>query len=67
MKKDMNAVVWEEGKWFVAQCLEIDIASQGLTEQDALDNLRDAIQLHLSAPAATILPDLRKIEVEVAV
>lgn len=66
MKKNVNAVVWQEGKWFVAQCLEVDVASQGITEQDALDNLRDALQLHFTPPLATILPNVRKIEVEVA-
>lgn len=53
MKKNVNAVVWQEGKWFVAQCLEIDVASQGITEQDALDNLREAVQLHFTPPLAT--------------
>ena len=54
MKKNVNAVVWQEGKWFVAQCLEVDVASQGISEQDALDNLRDALQLHFMPPLATI-------------
>ena len=58
MKKNVNAVVWQEGKWFVAQCLEVDVASQGTTEQDALDNLREALQLHLTPPVATILPNV---------
>ncbi len=67
MKKNVSAVVWQEDKWFVAQCLEVDVASQGITEQDALDNLSEALQLHFTPPLATILPNVRKIEVEVAV
>ncbi len=66
MKKDVNAVVWKEDKWFVAQCLEVDIASQGRTEQEALENLRDALMLHFAPPTATILPNIQKIELEVA-
>jgi predicted RNase H-like HicB family nuclease len=66
MKRDVNAIVWQEGKWFVAQCLEVDVASQGVTEQDALDNLKEALELQLAPPTATILPNIRKIEVEVA-
>ena len=66
MKRDMRAVVWQEGKWFVAQCLDVDIASQGHSESDALENLRDALELHLSPPTATILPQVRTIELEVA-
>ena len=57
MKKDMNAVVWQENKWFVAQCLEVDIASQGKTETEALENLRDALVFHFTPPTATVLPN----------
>nr|MBA2334387.1 type II toxin-antitoxin system HicB family antitoxin [Blastocatellia bacterium] len=46
MKKFLNAVIVREDKWFVAQCLEVDVASQGLTEEEALENLRDALSLH---------------------
>ncbi|MDQ3132250.1 MAG: type II toxin-antitoxin system HicB family antitoxin [Acidobacteriota bacterium] len=66
MKKDLNAVVWQEDKWFVAQCLEIDVASQGESEKEALENLREALTLHFTPPVATILPTVQKIELEVA-
>ncbi|MGH7433571.1 MAG: type II toxin-antitoxin system HicB family antitoxin, partial [Candidatus Methylomirabilales bacterium] len=29
MKRTFTASVWREGDWFVAQCLEVDVASQG--------------------------------------
>jgi len=57
MKRNVNAVVWIEGKWFVAQCLEVDVASQGLTEQDALDNLKEALELHFTPPVSTVSSD----------
>jgi predicted RNase H-like HicB family nuclease len=66
MKKDVSAVVWQEGEWFVAQCLDVDVASQGHTESEALDNLRDALQLYFTPPVATVLPQVQKIELEVA-
>jgi predicted RNase H-like HicB family nuclease len=66
MKRDMRAVVWQEDKWFVAQCLDVDVASQGHSGDEALENLRDALELHLAPPAATILPEVRTIELEVA-
>ncbi len=65
MKRDLNAVIWQEEKWFVAQCLEVDIASQGETEKKALENLREALALHFTPPVATILPKVQKIELEV--
>jgi predicted RNase H-like HicB family nuclease len=66
MKRNFNATVWQEGEWFVAQCLEVDIASQGTTEEEALDNLSEALELHFAPPVATITPQVRQIEVEVA-
>ena len=66
MKRDFNAVVWQEGKWFIAQCLDVDVASQGRSEKEALDNLRDALSLHFTAPFATNLARVQKFKVEVA-
>jgi predicted RNase H-like HicB family nuclease len=65
MKRPFAATVWREGNWYVSQCLEIDIASQGATEDEALENLRDALELHFEPPQATRAPKLRTIEVEV--
>ncbi len=65
MKQTFTATVWQEGDWFVAQCLEVDIASQGETPQQALDNLREALELHFEPPTASIKPQMQTIEVEV--
>jgi predicted RNase H-like HicB family nuclease len=66
MKRTFKATTWQEGDWFTAQCLEVDIASQGKTEEEALENLRDALELHFTPPVATIAPQVRAIEVEIA-
>lgn len=47
MKLDLTAVVWKEGPWYVSQCVELDIASQGRTEKSALKNLEEAVLLYL--------------------
>lgn len=52
----------EEG-WFVAQCLEIDVASQGESEQEAVANLKEAIELYVDPPTATSAP--RRVPVEI--
>ncbi len=49
----------------MSQCLEIDIASQGKTEEEAIANLKEALELHFEPPQATRPPKLRTIEVEV--
>ncbi len=45
MKRPFTATVWREGNWYVSQCLEVDIASQGETEEEALANLKEALEL----------------------
>ena len=67
MKREFNATVWREGNWFVAQCLEVDVASQGKTEQEALQNLREALELHFEEPRATITPHITTVEAEIGV
>ena len=65
MKQAFTARVFQEGNWFVAQCLELDVASQGETQDEALSNLREALELHFEPPSATIIPELQKVEVEI--
>ena len=66
MKQTFTASVWQEGEWYVAQCVEVDIASQGRSETEALTNLREALELHFEPPVATIIPEMRTIEVEIS-
>jgi predicted RNase H-like HicB family nuclease len=49
----------------VTQCIEVDIASQGETEEEALSNLKEALELHFEPPRSTRPPAVRTIEVEV--
>jgi predicted RNase H-like HicB family nuclease len=65
VKRSFTASVWQEDEWFVAQCLEVDVASQGHTEEEALANLSDALALHFAPPHATAMPEMRRIEVEI--
>ncbi|MCY3721752.1 MAG: hypothetical protein OXG97_05990 [Candidatus Poribacteria bacterium] len=44
-----TASVWKEDNWFIAQCLEVDIASQGESEEGALDNLAEALELYFES------------------
>lgn len=49
----------------MAQCLEVDVASQGQSEQEALNNLMEALELHFKFPSATRAPQMKTIEAEV--
>lgn len=46
-RKKVPAIVWKEGKWFVAKTLGLELASQGQTKKEALDNLQEALDLLL--------------------
>ena len=49
MKRTFTARVWPENGWFIAQAIEMEIASQGQSEREALLNLREAIELYYEA------------------
>ena len=65
MKRVFTASIAREGGWYLAQCLEVDLASQGESEEDALANLKEVLELHFKSPRATVGPEVRTIEVEV--
>lgn len=44
--RTLTAAVSKDGSWFVARCLEIEVASQGETIDEALANLREALELY---------------------
>jgi predicted RNase H-like HicB family nuclease len=47
----LTAAVTREGRWYVTECLEIAVASQGETIGAALANLREAVELRLEDEA----------------
>ena len=66
MKQTFTATVWREDNWYIAQCREFEIASQGNSKEEALNNLAEAIEVHFEPPIATIVPEVITIEAEVA-
>jgi predicted RNase H-like HicB family nuclease len=46
MSIKISVIVQKEENWYVAKCLENSVASQGITVEEALDNLREAIELY---------------------
>ena len=67
MKQSFTASLWKEGDWYIAQCREVDVASQGETEDEALANLREALELYFEPPTPTKQPLIRSVEVETGV
>jgi predicted RNase H-like HicB family nuclease len=48
---NLTAVLEKEGDGFVSLCPEVDVASQGRTVEEALANLKEAVELFLECAA----------------
>lgn len=53
-----TATITPEDGWYVARCIEIEVASQGRTIDEALANLREALELYFEdEPAPEVQPE----------
>ena len=52
MSKRLTAIIQAEPPGFVALCPDIDVASQGDTIEQALANLREAVELFFECASA---------------
>ena len=62
-----NVVVQKEEKWYVAKCLDNNVASQGKTIEEALDNLKEALELYTQSEEAERPKQMLITTLEVAV
>ena len=44
--KKIKYVIYKEGKYYVSQCLNVNVASFGNTIDEAAANLKEALQLY---------------------
>lgn len=65
MKRVFAASVWQEGECYVAQALEVDVSSYGDSPDEALDGLREALELYFEPPTPEFTPSICSVEVEV--
>jgi len=47
--RDLRISITTEDKYFVAQCLDVDVSSFGETETEALDAVREALELYFDS------------------
>jgi len=64
-RKHFTAVITHEGDWYVAQCVEVNVASQGRTPAEAIDALREALELRFEGEDLPELPQVERFEVAV--
>ena len=58
MLKTLKYILYKEDKYYVSQCLNVEVSSFGNTVQEAIDNLNEALQLYFEDKEAlfTITP-----------
>ena len=55
MVRTLTAAVHQEEDWYVARCLELDVASQGKSLHEALVNLQEAVEAYLEEVAQPVI------------
>jgi predicted RNase H-like HicB family nuclease len=47
LRDTIHATVHKDGEWYVAECLELAVVTQGRTFEETVGNLNEALALHL--------------------
>ena len=53
--KEISYIVYQEGKYYVAQCLNVEVSSFGEIIDEAISNLKEAVELYLEDEDVKIL------------
>ena len=53
--KSLKYIVYKEDKYYVSQCLNVDVSSFGTSLQEAVDNLNEALELYFDDNLKEIL------------
>ena len=54
--RKVSYVAYEQDGAFVAQCLNVDVASEGDTEESAVASLKEALELFFDAESPEMTP-----------
>lgn len=54
MAEKLNFTVDQEDGIFVARCIELDIVTDGLTKEEAVENLKEALDCYFANPDARL-------------
>ena len=62
-KMSLKYAVWKEGKYYVAQCLNVEVSSFGKTSKEAVENLEEALELYFEDVKAPKVTKIEKVQV----
>lgn len=54
MERNLKYTVFAEDGAFVARCLDVEVASEGDTADEAVDNLKEALELYFEDHTASL-------------
>jgi len=62
LQSGLHALLWKEGKWYVAKCVEVEITSQGKTKKEAMSNVIEALELYFEEEKIPKIPTYENVE-----
>lgn len=63
MKKiALKSIVWKEEKYYVSQCLNVEVSSFGKNKKEALQNLEEALELYFEDEKNVKITRVEKLE-----
>ncbi len=66
MKKiPLVSAIWKEGKYYVAQCINVDVSSFGDTKTEALKNLKEALELYFEDEPLPKVVKINRLSIQV--
>ena len=66
MTRFFTVAIQKEDNWFIAKCLENSVASQGKNMDEAIDNLKEALELYYEDEKAPVFQQTFITTMEVA-
>jgi predicted RNase H-like HicB family nuclease len=60
--KEIDYVIYREDKFYVAQCLNVDVSSFGETREEAIANLKEAVELFFEGETSDSFTPVSQVE-----
>jgi predicted RNase H-like HicB family nuclease len=54
MNRNLKFIVFAEDSAFIARCLDVEVASEGDTKEEAISNLQEALELFFEGQSALL-------------
>jgi len=55
---NLKTIIWKEGEHYVAQCLNVDVSSFGSTQKEAMENIKEALELYFENKPVSAVPEV---------